>query len=493
MKKLVILCALALLLIQIIQCSGLTGLDYTIGGSANGKGKAQISKEESIHGPHSLKLSVVPEKGRYARIYASFDKPMPLETMDQLSLLIEPVDGDGKVTLDIYLDGGSKLSASRSWSERELGSWQQIDAFGLNFSNRRLVDWQNDLKGQKIKRIWIRLYNNGSEQTTAYLDYLKIRDQVISFEPLEKEDLLDAPSSASAGEKITYIITYGNEQRVPIDLVIVNQYDPGVVFLEADPSPDPGTKGVWTFKQLPPGQYGQIKIVVRTHKLSCKAEISGTVSGNGLASVARTLSTDQPGYRVNNLLILSTGMSVIRASATTSVKPVSGAISSFSEHGSGSYSSNETMSLSPSKIFISQNLKVNSSLAPINISGHLLHYNSSWSADRICRNHLTKASISERFLQANFLTLGSNAGIQKKKTWMETNSNFSGIEEYDFRGSGKTVNQILIGSFAAKNRGIEWQNSSNKYADKSWLNCPLDECNQTMPVDLPDQDDEAEA
>jgi hypothetical protein len=51
-------------------------------------------------------------------------------------------------------------------------------------------------------------------------------------------------------------------------------------------------------------------------------------------------------------------MSVIRASATTSVKPVSGAISSFSEHGSGSYSSNETISLSPSKIFISQNLKV---------------------------------------------------------------------------------------------------------------------------------------
>jgi hypothetical protein len=239
--------------------------------------------------------------------------------------------------------------------------------------------------------------------------------------------------------------------------------------LEANPSPDPGTKGVWTFKQLPPGQYGQIKIVVRTHKLACKAEISGTVSGNGLASVARTLSTDQPGYKVNNLVILSTGKSVISASATTSVKPVSGAISSFNEHGSGSYNSTDTMSLSPSKIFISQNLKVNSSTAPINISGRPLHYNSSWSVDRICRNHLTKASISERFIQANFLTLDSSAGIQKKKTWMETNSNFSGIEEYDFKGSGRTIDQILIGSFAAKNRGIEWQNSSNKYADKAGL------------------------
>jgi hypothetical protein len=489
MRKLTILYTLAFLLCQIISCSGFSGLDYTIGGSTNGKGKAQISKDDSIHGPHSLKLSVIPEKGRYARVYANFDRPMPIEELDQLSLSIKPVNGEGKVTLDIYLDSGSKLSTSKSWSSGELGTWQQIDAFDLYFDKKSLADCQKDLKGQGIKKIWIRLYNNGSEQATAYLDYLKIRDKVISFEPLEKEDLLDAPTSASAGEKITYTITYGNEQLVPIDFVVVNQYDPGVLFLEADPAPDPGTNDVWTFKQLPPGEYRQIKITVRTHKLACEAEISGSVFGNGLASVARTLSTDQPGYQVNNLVTLSTGKSAIGASATTNVKPLSGSISSFSEHGSGFYSSDEMLSFSPSRISIKQDLMANGSFALVNVSGHLLRYNSSWHVNHICENRITKGVISERYLQANVLNLGSTAGIQKKKTWMETDSNFSGIAQYDFRGPIRSINEMLVGSFTARNREIEWQNSSSKYADKSWLNCPLDECDPNVQENLSDQED----
>lgn len=83
---------------------------------------------------------------------------------------------------------------------------------------------------------------------------------------------------------------------MPIDLVVVDQYDPGVVFLEADPAHEAGTNDVWTFKSLPFREYGQIKILVRPHKLACKSEISGSVSGNGLASVSHTMSTDQPGY-----------------------------------------------------------------------------------------------------------------------------------------------------------------------------------------------------
>ncbi len=490
MKKLGFLCALAILSTQIIACSGLTGLDYTIGGSTNGKGKAQVSEEDSIHGSHSLKLSVVPEKGRYARIYANFDVPMPIEELDQLSVLIKPVNGVGEITLEIYLDSGKKLSTSKLWSSGEVGTWQQVDAFDLIFDKKSLAECQRDLKGQGIKKIWIRLYNLGDGQATAYLDYLKIRDQVISFEPLEKEAILDAPKSVSAGEKIIYIITYGNEQQEPIDLVVVDQYDPGVIFLEADPAPDSGTNNVWTFKQLPPGKYGQIKISVRTHKLASKAEISGSVWGNGLTSVARTLSTDQPGYQVNNFVILSINKSAIRASATTTVKPLSGSISSFGEHGSGFYSSDEMLSFSPSKILINQNLQANGSLVFVNLAGRLSRYNSSWHADRICENRITKGSIRERYLQSSVLNLSSTAGIQKKKTWIETDSNFSGIAAYDFKGPSREVNEMLIGSFTVRDRKIEWQNSSSKYADKSWLDCPLDECNQTMQGDLYDKEDE---
>jgi hypothetical protein len=492
MNKLAMLCMLAFLLAQIMACSCLTDLGYTIGGSKNGKGQATVSEEDSLHGSHSIRLSVVPEKGKYARVYATFSDPMPVEELNQLSMWIKPTNGDGMLTLDIYLDSGVKLSTSRSWSTSELGNWQKIDAFKLDFNKKSLIECQKELVGERIKKIWIRLYNPGDVEAAAFLDYLKICDQAISFEPLEKEDVLAAPKSVSHGEKINYVITYGNDRQEPIDLVVVDQYDLGVIFLEADPAPDAGTNSIWTFRQLSPGEYGQIKIVARTHKIACKAEMSGSVSGNGLASVARTLSTDQPGYQVSNLVTLSHGKFAISASATTAVKPLTGSISSFSEHGSGSYSSDEMLSYSPSKIYIEQNLQANGSFSLVNVSGHLSRYNLSWHASHICENRVTRSSISEKYMQADALNLASNAGIQKKKTWMETDSNFTGIAEYDLKGSNRAANEMLVGSFKAKNRAIEWQNSSRKYPDKSWLVCPLGQCSQTTEGNNADQEDETD-
>jgi hypothetical protein len=208
MKRRLILCIWIILLPTIMAGSSLTDVDYTLGGSKNGKGHAGITEEDSYQGPHSIGLYVVPEKGKYARIYVNYDHPLPIEDLDQLSMWLKPNRGSGRLTLDIYFDSGSKISSSKSWSDNDLGKWQELDAFDLNFGDRSLRECQKDLSGNGIKKIWIRLYNNGSDEVSAYLDYLKIRDQVISFEPLEKENVLDAPSSASPGGKITYIITY---------------------------------------------------------------------------------------------------------------------------------------------------------------------------------------------------------------------------------------------------------------------------------------------
>jgi hypothetical protein len=468
MNRLLSLCATTFVLI--IVSSGLTNLDYTLGGSKNGKGSAEIS-EDGFQGSHSTRLSVVPEKSRYARIYTHFNNPVPIGELDRLSMWMKPVAGSGKLTLDIYFYGGGKISSTRSWSNGELGRWQELDAFDLNFGNGNLSESLRAFSGKSIEKIWIKLYNTGNVQATAYIDYMKIRDQVISFEPFEKEKILAAPKSVGPGEKITYIITYGNNQLVPIDLVIENQFDTGVVPIEADPLPDPGSNSIWTIRNLPPGMYGQIKIVTRTHKLSSEAKITGNVWGNGLMSASRSLSTDQPGYQVTNTVTISSSKFSLSASATTNVRPVDGATIDFSEHGSGSYSSNEAISYSPSKIVLRQNLQANGTYRAINLSSRALSYNGVWHAGHAIKNRITETSISERFIDSDTIDLDRSSGIRRKDAWMETKSNFTGIEQYSSRAKNMASDQMLVGSFRTRNKEVEWYNSSGKYSDKSWLDC----------------------
>src|SRR5690606_28414103 len=92
-----------------------------------------------------------------------------------------------------------------------------------------------------IDKIWITLTRKSDSDTIAFFDYINIGGDIISFEPLEDEDIKDGPSSASAGGLITYTITYGNNMLEPVDVVVIDNYDPATIFISADPPPDPGT------------------------------------------------------------------------------------------------------------------------------------------------------------------------------------------------------------------------------------------------------------
>lgn len=501
MKKLNLLFGCSILILLVTAGGALSELDYTIGGSRNGKGIAVISEETSHHGSHSLMLSAVGEKGKYARIYANFDDPAPIEDLNQLSMWLLPAKGRGKVALDIYFHGGGKLSSSKLWSERELGQWMMMDAFHLPFNfntktqNKTLREWQDALKGKKVNKIWIRLYCENNPSASAYFDYLKIGHHIISFEPLEREEILDAPKSVSPGEKISYIITYGNNLQEPIDLVIVERYDPGIIFQWSDPLPDTGTNNIWTIRDLPPGKFGQIKIVARTSKLACKADISGSVIGKGMASVSRELSTNQPGRQVVNYVTINSAKFSISAKATTAINLVAGYISSFDEHGSGSYSSKDSINYAPSKISVKQDMIVKESSAPFNLSDSALFYNSSWYANHECGSRISGSSIRESYLNAEFLNLSREAGLHsassasRRETWMVSESNFSGIAEYDMRRKDIAAYEMLIGSFEIINKGSAWKNTSRQYPKKEWLQC----CPEDREIkDSEDYQDEAD-
>jgi hypothetical protein len=170
---------------------------------------------------------------------------------------------------------------------------------------------------------------------------------------------------------------------------------------------------------------------------------------------------------------------------------VDGANIDFSEHGSGDYSSNEMLSLSSSRLSADQNMRAKGTYALVNISSHPLSYNSSWYANRVCENRITKSTLREKYLHADALNSSSSAEIHKKETRMETESNFSGIAEFDSKGKDVTVDEMYVGVFKTRNKEIERYNSSTKHLSKDWLEGCDDE-QATQIVDENDTENDAE-
>jgi hypothetical protein len=181
---------------------------------------------------------------------------------------INPQAGEGKIQLELFLDGDDDKSYDsdslgdvrlrsirKAWSEIDISSaqWNELDAFDLYYEKYgdkifgidSLERCQSRLRGENIVRIYLTLYKEAKvSKTYAFIDYLKIGDQILSFEPLEIEEIKDAPHSVSPGSEITYTITYGNNLLEPVDFVVREQYDSRTFFVRAVPAPDFGTTNV---------------------------------------------------------------------------------------------------------------------------------------------------------------------------------------------------------------------------------------------------------
>ena len=227
--------------IGIFSSTGLTDLDYHLSNLKNAD--AFVSAGQSFHGGSSAELAINSE-GNYARIYIYLDPPLPLEDLDQFSMWIYPQSGDGTVQVELYFDGdgddsydSKNLQDARILSEKkscsEVGmsnhTWNELDGFDLEYEKYKddeflpgsLDDCKDLLEGKRIVKIYITIYKDPNvSDTSAFIDYIKIGDEIISFEPLEKEDVKDGPSSATPGGLLTYTITYGNNQLEPVDLIV---------------------------------------------------------------------------------------------------------------------------------------------------------------------------------------------------------------------------------------------------------------------------------
>lgn len=460
--------------IGILSSCGLTDLDYSLRKLKHSEGK--VSLDQSFHGANSAMLSVF-QKNRFSRVYINLKEPMDIEDLDQLNFWINPQSGSGSIQIEIQLEGkGEKkiVSLKMSLDEMKLSKWNEIDAFDLEYKDSKsLDDLKKELKGKKITKIYITLYNTGKDGTTtkAFIDYIRIGNQLISFEPLEKEDAKDGPSSASAGGLITYTITYGNNGIEPVDVVVKEDYDPRTLFIEATPSPDPGTSNTWTFPKLPAGKHGQIIIKMRTIKPSARASISGSVSGRGFASTEGMLCTEAESYVVTNTVHITAGEFNHTASASTRIRPIIGSVLQYGEHGCGDFMAEEAIGFNPTSISVKRSVFGLASPVSVNLSQDSLGIDGDWSAKILAENDYRDIFWSDRYHEAKILNVSYEAHLGKSLSSLQTAAHVEGLLDRTARWPEGASDTHLAGDFNLTGRA-KWRWSNKTISpDREWLPC----------------------
>ena len=469
--------SLIILWMSIIDSFSLTNLDYKLSDLKYSDGI--ISEESSFHGPNSAKLTVHEIK-KFSRIYIDSDDPLNLEDLNQLSMWILPLSRDGEVRIEIYLQGyEDPLLAKISLTEMQLSQWNELDGFDLEFEGDMSLDALKQTLGDiSIEKIWITLYKNeGDSDTIAFFDYINIGGEIISFEPLEEEDIKDGPSSASAGGLITYTITYGNNMLEPVNVVVIDDYDPATIFISAYPPPDPGTHDTWTFHNLAPGAHGQITIKVRSIKPTAKASISGSVSGQGFCKVEGMLSNERDSRSVSNTVSIFAGEFNFSQSVSTRIRPIVGSVLKYGEHGTGKYQAEEKMKYSQSNINVDRRIHASRSPARISLgSNRSMNLNGGWSGNLQAENDYRDFLWSDRYQEGRRLNLSYKASLGKSLTTLETLVRIEGLADRKTLWPAGFVESHLSGDFNLTGK-YRWRWSNKTIApDKGWLECcPLEQ------------------
>jgi hypothetical protein len=444
--------ALAIIIqMGIMISSGLTDLDYSLRKLKYSEGS--ISAEQSFHGASCAKLSVF-DKNRYARIYINLKDPLSIDDLDQFSMWINPQSGTGSIQIEIRLEGGEKIvSLKQRLDDMELSAsqWNEVDAFDLEYKGYKSLDEvKQKLKGQKIAKIYVSYYNSGDAgvKTIAFFDYIRIGNEVISFEDLEDEDVKDGPSSATSGGLITYTITYGNNGVEPVDVIVREDYDSRTVFVSSYPQPDYATLNIWTFHDLPPGAHGQITIKMRTIKPAAKASISGSVVGRGYAFTEGMLSTEAESYMITNTVHIAAGEFNHTASAVTWIRPIVGSTLKYGEHGSGDYQASEELAFSSTAIHAKRNILADSSSASFNFTmASPLRMNGYWTGKLEAENDYRDILWRDRYHEARSLNLSYEAHIGKTLSTLETSAQVVGQLDRIAQWPDGFAESSLVGNF----------------------------------------------
>lgn len=251
--------------------------------------------------------------------------------------------------------------------------------------------------------------------------------------------------TVSRGEDVTYKIEIYNTDTgpnavSPTDIVVKDVFNRPVEFKSASPPPD--ADGLWRFDKIDPGQSEVITLVVKVPE---EQEFNFTsesgVSGEGFVNVADDYSTTLDPYPLKNCVYVSFLNGTTQKTETVSdcetvtVLGEAGSELSTREHGSGTYESDELVSVRTENKSISMEKDMAATYSPTSIGlyrGRTLDYSSRWTEEASAKNRVTGTSMSEQYRYATFIDRESRMFLDENESVMNIDSEFDGMGHIGF-------------------------------------------------------------
>ncbi|MEA2045956.1 MAG: hypothetical protein U9N48_05475 [Euryarchaeota archaeon] len=243
----------------------------------------------------------------------------------------------------------------------------------------------------------------------------------------------------SAGNKVRYIIHYGNGNESAQNLTDVKIMDilPDVEYVSATPPPNriDGNVLVWNIGNLNINTSGSIKLVVKIpKKQDLMFEETSSVTGEGFILINNRLTTSRKPYGLTNYVNI-TGWGCVdankttkNASATITVKTPGTTIRTV-EHGSGYYEGDRLLGVSTANrsVRLDKDTFAQHRETTFSLPGKReIDYDSLWS-DRTCaKNHARGESVSESYLYMDNIDKESSFLVDVSQTTYASCAEFSG-------------------------------------------------------------------
>jgi uncharacterized repeat protein (TIGR01451 family) len=241
---------------------------------------------------------------------------------------------------------------------------------------------------------------------------------------------------ADRGELVNYTITLtAGGQVSPTNLVVEDVFSRPVEIVSMTPPPDPD--GKWRYDNLwELDNRTEILITIRVpDEQDFSFDSASSVAGSGFVNVRNDYSTTYQPFTLRNCASVTytngtlSDVRKLTSCATVAVRAGPGTGLTTKEHGSGSYSSGETVSVRTENRSISMEKDLSASAAGTTLElyhGRTVTYASSWSSSAVGKNRVTGASMTESYRRASHIDRESRFFLDRNESVMEFDSSFDG-------------------------------------------------------------------
>jgi len=229
--------------------------------------------------------------------------------------------------------------------------------------------------------------------------FVGITDPLIVTKTADKE-------SVERGKKVKYSIEVHNIYAVENlnEVTVKDAFSRDVEFITAEPAPvqkydegDSLREIVWIFDQIKPGDFEDITLEVLVPEMQdFEFGMEQSVSGEGFVNAANDYSTTSPNYNLNNVVIVTAVNDTnvaIKASDSANVEVTDpGTELSTREHGSGSYESEDLVTVKTEDKSIEMAKDVSATFATTALglyNNRSVTYSSRWTETACGKNRIT--------------------------------------------------------------------------------------------------------